>query len=56
VKLTDQEVADMAHRLACLVRNGSRACTCADYAAVTGLLHPDCPRHGYVSKSKEVKL
>lgn len=21
-------------------------CICADYAAVTGLLHPDCPEHG----------
>ena len=49
---TDEQIEDMAHRLRCLVDRESRACICADYAAVTGLLHPDCPQHGYVQRPK----
>lgn len=45
VGLTD----DDKHRARCRERLGHGRCICADYAAVTALLHPDCPQHGYVT-------
>lgn len=51
--LTDQQIDDMAHRMRCLVERGSRDCICEEYAAVTGLLHPDCPQHGYATHGGE---
>lgn len=52
---SQEEIEDMAHRMRCHVANGSMACTCADYAAVTALLNPDCPKHGYVERPKKRK-
>ncbi len=47
-----RDAEDAAHRAKCAAELGHWRCICAEYAAITALLHPDCPQHGYPLKPK----